>query len=189
MVIALTSTWESVRIQMLVNWSEAAWIRASLIARASPMHAEETFWWGVDALWSSCEFRLVKIQPKPAALWSDLHAASVLQKTVASLGARLGRVVRIGVWISLFACASSHSFWERMALRAVSCAVGALLSKISWFLEVQIVQQNQGKALPVMPYGGRFRQWCALSIICLKVAGSEGGRGLLHGPYCQTSFV
>lgn len=128
------------RIQMFVCWREEAWSRASRIARASAMQADETFDAGFEALCSSVESRSVKIQPRPANCRFALQAASVLQKMVASSCLSGGRGKRGGVLIGPFVWANSHSLWEEIALIAVSCGVGALLSKIRPFLAVQIVQ-------------------------------------------------
>ncbi|KAJ4877356.1 Uncharacterized protein Rs2_42374 [Raphanus sativus] len=84
---------------MFVCWREEAWSRASRIARASAMQADETFDAGFEALCSSVESRSVKIQPRPANCRFALQAASVLQKMVASSCLSGGRGRRGGVLI------------------------------------------------------------------------------------------
>lgn len=76
-----------------------------------------------------------------------------------------------------------------MALIAVSWGVRAFCSKMRRFLEVQIIQLNHAKALPITPQGGRFFQLTAAWSIERKVVSSVGRIVSFQGPRVQTSFA
>lgn len=67
------------RTQMLNRLRETTCNRASLIARASPIHDDDTKDWVTDPRASSLDEWSEKIQAKPAALSSFFQEASVLR--------------------------------------------------------------------------------------------------------------
>lgn len=104
---------------------EAACRRASRIARASAIHGDETRSWAEDARAISELVVSVKIQARPAALYSNFQAALELQKMISG-----GRDTELGesiVWEETWATigrrgwASSHSFMAQTACVIISC--------------------------------------------------------------------
>ncbi|KAF2601178.1 hypothetical protein F2Q70_00024923 [Brassica cretica] len=132
--MALMSPCESERRQMLVKCREAALRRAPLMAIASAMQGEETWFRDKAFCCKTVEDESVKIHAIPAE--SDFQAASVLQKTVESGsgescrgGLSLGPdSIGFAIW------AWSHSFSARIDRWKTSVVVEMRFSKRSLYV-------------------------------------------------------